>query len=316
MKKNLLLFIIGIITLFAFIQCTQNYNYIMATGGTAGTYYPFGGAIAQILNSNISGMNMTAQATGASKENLRLIEKGDAEFALVQNDVMDYALKGIEIFKDEKLVNFTTIATLYPEVVQIVVSPNSKINSINDMKGKKISVGAAGSGVEANAKQVLEVYGLTFDDIKVSRLSFNESADAYKNKQIDGFFVVAGVPNTAIQDLTTLGKVKIISINEKEMKSLIKKYPFYTEYTITKDTYKDMEKDAITLSMKATLICRKDLKEDIVYKITKTLFEKQPDLKNAHAKGASLIIEDAVKGIPGDIHSGALKYYKEKNIVQ
>ncbi len=316
MKKNFLLIIVTIITLILVIQGSKNYNYIMATGGTAGTYYPFGGAIAQILNSNISGMNMTAQATGASKENLRLIEKGDAEFALVQNDVMDYALKGIEIFKDEKLKNFATIATLYPEVIQIVVNPNSKINTVADMKGKKISVGAAGSGVEANAKQVLEAYGLTFDDIKASRLSFNESADAYKNKQIDGFFVVAGVPNTAIQDLTTLGTVKILSIDKNRLNSLIKKYPFYTSYTITKDTYKDMDKDAITLSMKATLICKKDLEEDIIYTITKTLFEKQPDLEKAHAKGASLKIEDAVKGIPGEIHPGALKYYKEKKIVK
>ncbi len=131
----------------------EKVNLIIATGGTAGTYYPFGGAMAQLWNTHLKGVNVTAQATGASKENIRLVGKGEAELAIVQNDVMDYAFKGIELFNGEKIETFATIATLYPEIVQIVVSPDSGINSVADMKGKSISVGDAGSGVEANASR-------------------------------------------------------------------------------------------------------------------------------------------------------------------
>ena len=180
---------------------TTTKNYILATGGTSGTYYPFGGAIANIWNTKIANMNVTAQATGASAENLRLINKGEAEFATVQNDVMDYAYNGTDLFAGEKLTNIMTIGTMYPEVVQIAVSEKSGIKSVADFKGKRISVGDAGSGVEFNAKQILEGYGLTFDDIKKSNLSFKESAEGIQNGTLDGCFITAGVPNSALQEI-------------------------------------------------------------------------------------------------------------------
>jgi len=295
-------------------------NLIMATGGTSGTYYPFGGALAQIFNTKIENMNVTAQSTGASSENLRLIGKGEAELAIVQNDVMDYAYNGEELFnvdgQKEVIEGFRTIATLYPEVIQIVVSPESGINSVADMKGKRISVGDAGSGVEANAKQILEAYGLTFDDIKVSRLSFKESANAYKDKQLDGFFVTAGVPNSAIQEITALSEVRIISIDDATTEKLIDKHPYYTKYTISKDTYNGMTEDATTVAVKATLIAKKDLDDEVVYNLTKALFENQEELAAAHAKGKELNINEAVEGVSVPFHPGAEKYYKEKGVLK
>jgi uncharacterized protein len=291
-------------------------NLIMATGGTSGTYYPYGGAMCQIFNTKVANMNVTAQATGASTENMRLVGKSEADLAIVQNDVMDYAYNGTELFNGEKIEGIRTMATLYPEIIQIVVSPDSGIKSVADMKGKKISVGAAGSGVEANAKQILEAYGLTFDDIKVSRLSFTESANAYKDKQLDGFFVTAGIPNTAIQEISTLQPVRIISLDDATIDNLAKKYPFYTVYTITKDIYKGMEADAKTLAVKATMIVGKDLKTDVVYNLTKALFENKEELGSAHAKGKVLDINEAVKGVSVPLHPGAEKYYKEKGIIK
>src|SRR5574344_2250962 len=176
-------------------------NFILATGGTSGTYYPFGGAIANIWNTKIDKMNVTAQSTGASAENLRLISKGEAEFGIVQNDVLDYAYNGTDMFAGQKLDNLMTIGTLYPEVVQIAATKESGITSIADMKGKRVSIGDAGSGVEFNAKQILEGYGLTFDDIKKSNLSFKESAEGIQNGTLDGCFITAGVPNAALQEL-------------------------------------------------------------------------------------------------------------------
>ena len=174
MKKTSILAVVATIALAFMAGCSgsSTKNYILATGGTSGTYYPFGGAIANVWNTKVPNMNVTAQATGASAENLRLINKGEAEFAIVQNDVMDYAYNGTDLFAGEKLTNIMTIGTMYPEVVQIAVSKASGIKSVADFKGKRISVGAAGSGVEFNAKQIMEGYGLTFDDIKKSNLSF------------------------------------------------------------------------------------------------------------------------------------------------
>jgi hypothetical protein len=323
MKKIISLFLVFTVVLFgafaggkAETATVEKANLIIATGGTSGTYYPFGGAMAQIWNTNIKGMNVTAQATGASKENIRLVGKGEAELAIVQNDVMDYAMKGIELFNGEKVETFSTIATLYPEIVQIVVARDSSINSVADMKGKSISVGDAGSGVEANAKQVLEAYGLTFDDLKTKRLSFKESGAALKDKQIEGFFVTAGIPNAAIQEIATIGGVKLIPIDPATMSKLMDKYKFYTSFTIKKDTYNGMTADVATVAVKATLIVKKGLADAVVYNITKSLFEQQPALAQAHAKGKDLVMADAVQGVSVPFHPGAAKYYKEKGAIK
>lgn len=323
MRKILSLAVCITILSAAFLTgCTANQaggeksNLILATGGTSGTYYPYGGAMAQIFNTKVKNMNVTSQATGASTENMRLIGKKDADLAIVQNDVMDYAFKGVELFKTEKIEGMSTLATLYPEIVQIVVSPDSGIKTVADMKGKKISVGDAGSGVELNAKQILEAYGITFNDIKASHLSFKESGSALKDKQLDGFFVTAGIPNSAIQEITTLQSVKILTIDDATIAKLSKQYPFYTPFTIKKDTYKGMDADAKTLAVKATLIVRKDLKDDVVYNLTKALFENKEELGKAHAKGKELEINDAVKGVSVPFHPGAEKYYKEKGVIK
>lgn len=320
MKKSIVIILITLLLAGIIAGCTKktggSTNLILATGGTSGTYYPFGGAMGQIWNTNIENMNVTAQATGASKENIRLVGSGEAELAIVQNDVMDYAKNGIELFDGEKIETFSTMAAMYPEIVQIVVAENSDINSIADMKGKRISVGDAGSGVEANAKQILEAYGLTFDDLKTRRLSFRESGAALKDRQIEGFFVTAGTPNAAIQEIATIGGVKLISIDDETKKKLMDKYEFYTEYTIPKETYNGMVDDANTVAVKATVIVNNDLPEDVVYNLTKTLFEKQPELAQAHAKGKELSAADAVKGVSVPFHPGAIKYFKEIGVIE
>ncbi|GAB1484465.1 TAXI family TRAP transporter solute-binding subunit [Treponema sp.] len=314
-----LLAVVALVSL-AFVSCqkqaSQPSNLILATGGTSGTYYPFGGAMAQIWNKSIEKMNVTAQSTGASKENIRLVGKSEADLAIVQNDVMAYAAQGIELFDGEKVETFRTVATLYPEIVQIVANPASGIKTIADMRGKRVSVGDAGSGVEANAKQILAAYGLSFDDVKAAHLSFKESASALKDKQLDAFFVTAGVPNAAIQEISALSEVNLLSIDDATAAKLGDAYKFYTKVSIPADTYKGMQGPAHTLAVKATLIVRKDLSDAIVYNLTKSLFENQAALALSHAKGKELSLETAVQGASVDFHPGALKYYKEKGAVK
>ena len=177
-------------------------NLVLATGGTAGTYYPFGGAMAKIWNSKVKDMNVTAQTTGASAENVRLINKKEVELALVQSDTLDFAFNAKEAFK-EPLKGMSTIAVLYPEIIQVVVGAASPIKSIADLKGKKVGVGAPGSGTEANFRQLLDAYGMKKEDVNAQFLSFSESAEAYKDKHIDAFIVTAGIPNAGIMDVAT-----------------------------------------------------------------------------------------------------------------
>jgi len=286
-------------------------NYILATGGTSGTYYPFGGAIANIWNTKVANMNVTAQATGASAENLRLINKGEAEYAIVQNDVMDYAYNGTDLFAGEKLANVMTIGTLYPEVVQIAVSKASGIKSVSDFKGKRISVGAAGSGVEFNAKQIMEGYGLTFDDIKKSNLSFKESAEGIQNGTLDGCFITAGVPNSALQELAFTAGLILIPVDGVAADKICDKYGYYTKTTIPGGTYKGTDDDTAALAIKATLAVNAKLDEATVYEMTKALFENLGELAVAHAKGKEVSAAQAVTGVSVPFHPGAKKYYKE-----
>lgn len=288
---------------------------LLATGGTAGTYYPLGGAMAQIFNTKAPGVNVTAQSTGAAVENVRLIQKKEVELAIVQTDIMDYAFKGEEIFK-EKSPDLRAIAILYPEIIQIVAPGDSPIKSVADFKGKKISVGAPGSGNEANARQILEAYQMDYKMITPNYLSYAETAERYKDKQIDAFLFTTGAPNSAIQELATQHNIKMISIADDVAANLIKKYPFFATVTIPPNTYKGITEPIKTVAVQAALIANKDVSEEVIYNITKALFENQAALAQAHAKGKELSLENATKGISIPLHPGAAKYYKEKGVIK
>ena len=313
MKKFLKISSLLLVAAVMLASCSKNAkkDYILATGGTGGTYYPFGGAIANIWNTKVENMNVTAQATGASAENLRLINKGEAEYAIVQNDVMDYAYNGTDLFAGEELANIMTIGTLYPEVVQIAVSKDSGIKSVADFKGKRISVGDAGSGVEFNAKQIMEGYGLTFDDIKKSNLSFKESAEGIQNGTLDGCFVTAGVPNAALQELAFTAGLTLVPVDGEAAKKICEKYGYYTQTTIPGGTYKGTDDDTPALAIKATLAVNSKLDEQTVYEMTKALFENLDELATAHAKGKEVSAKAAVTGVSVPFHPGAKKYFKE-----
>jgi hypothetical protein len=287
---------------------------VLATGGTAGTYYPFGGAMAKIWNSKIPGMNVTAQATGASAENVRLVNKKEAELAIVQSDTIDFAYNAKEAFK-EKLTKMSALAVLYPEVIQVVVRGDSKADSFDDLKGMKIGVGAPGSGTEANFRQLCDIYGLKKDDVKAQYLSFSESSEQFKDKHIDAFIVVAGIPNAAIMDISTQHSVKIINVSDAKAKQLVKKYPFLSAFTIPAGTYKSITKDVKTVAVNAVLIVNTEVSNDVAYNLVKALFDNQKDLGLAHAKGKELNLKKASSGVSIPFHPGAIKYFKEKGVL-
>lgn len=283
----------------------------LATGGNTGTYYSYGTAIGQIIGAK-EDISFNIQSTGASKANIQLIDAGEVDMAIVQNDVMDYAFNGSDLFvEDGAVTGFSAMAAVYAEVVQIVANPSSGIKTIADLKGKNVSVGDAGSGVEFNAKQILEAYGITFDDINKQNLSFSASADAYKDSKIDAFFATAGAPTTAIMDLVTSKDILILNIEDDIAEKLMESYPFYTVYDIPGGTYTGVEEDIKTLAVKATFIVSNDLDETTVYNMTKALFENKEEITSAHAKGNELNEDYAVSGISIPFHKGAEKYFRE-----
>ncbi|HWR43622.1 TAXI family TRAP transporter solute-binding subunit [Sporomusa sp.] len=322
MKKVLAVLLVCIMVTASLVGCGGNRaasqkptQMILATGGTAGTYHPFGSAMARIFNSKVQNVNVTAQLTGASIENLRLVNKKEAELAIVQSDMLDYAYNGKESFR-EKLPNLTGIAVLYPEVIQLVVRPDSGINTIADLKGKKVGVGAPGSGTEANFRQLIDVFGLDYQVLTPQYLSFAESADQFKGKRLDAFLVTAGIPNSAIQDVSSQQNIIILSLADDKITRLTQKYPFLASFTIPANTYKDQSEVIKTVAVSATLIVGPQVPEDVVYNITKALFENQAELAQAHAKGIELTLETAVKGMPVPFHPGAARYFKEKGVLK
>ena len=283
----------------------------IATGGTSGTYYPIGGAIAKIINEDVDNANASAQSTGASVTNTRLIAKKEVELAILQNDIASYAVNGKNQFADNPVKNMKGIATLYPEVIQIVVREDAGIKSIQDLKGKKVAVGAPGSGVEANAKQILNFFGLTYDDVEEDYLSFGEAASRLKDRQIDAAFLTAGVPTAAVMDVAATQDINLLSFSKDEISKLNAEYPFLTGVKVPAGTYNGLDNDVTTIALKATLVVEASLSEDLVYNITKAIFENRDELIEAHDRAKDIKVENAQEGMTVELHPGAAKYFDE-----
>lgn len=286
----------------------------LATGGTQGTYYALGGSFAEFIK-NETGINTTAQVSQASTANVNALKEGNAEIAFMQTDIAYYAKNGKMMFeKDGPMEDLVAIGVLYPETVHLVTTSKSGIKSFEDLKGKKVSVGAPGSGTYANAEQLLEVHGLTMDDIKPQNLDFGESTDGLQTGQIDAAFITAGYPTSAVDSLKANlelagEKVVIVPVEKDKADALIKKYPYYTTDTIPAGTY-GLQSDVPTVSVLAMLAVKKDLPEDVAYGIAKAIYTNTD--KISHAKGALIKKETALEGVGIEVHPGAQKFFDEK----
>lgn len=288
----------------------------MGTGGTAGTYYPFGGALSQVMSEKSGVVSITAQSTGATGENLNLINNRDVDMALVQNDLAHYAYSGLEIYKDNKITNFKAIARLYPELIHIVAQAGSNIKSIADFKDKKISVGASGSGNEANCRQIFGVYKVDYKDMKPIFVSYAETTNHFKDRQIDAFVYTTGIPNPSIMDIMTMQAAVFVPIDGQGRDDIIKQYPFFAADVIPANSYKGQTEDVGTIAVQCMLVIRDDLADDIVYAMTKALFENLETLKTAHAKGKDVSLAKALDGVTVPLHPGAEKYFKEVGLIK
>lgn len=286
---------------------------VMGTGGTAGTYYGYGGVLGQYIK-NHAGIDVTVVSTDGSKANIQGIDIGDYQLGTVQSDVMSYAWEGTRSFaEDGKVDTFRVVAGLYAESVQLVTM-DPEIKTVADLKGKAVSIGAPGSGVYFNAIDVLTAAGLTEDDIQAQYQSFGDSTDALKDGKIDAAFMVAGAPTPAITELCTTNDAYLIPIDGEVAANMMAACPYYTEYVIPAGSYAGQEEDVHTVTVKATLIVNADASEESVYNLVKAIFDNADAIAAENGKGAELSIENATSGMTAPFHAGAAKYFAEQGV--
>ena len=278
------------------------------TGGDQGTYYGFGGVMAQKIG-EVTSTSVTAITSGGSQANIYALQDGDAELAFVQSDVMAYAYNGERLFEEDgAITDFSTVGALYMEQVQIVTL-DPEIKTVADLAGKKVSIGAAGSGVYFNAIDVLGAYGLTEEDIEPTYQSFGDSAEALQDGQIDAAFVVAGAPTTAVTSLAATSPVYLVSLDDEHIAALQETSPYYSKNVISKDAY-GTDDDVTTVAIGAVVIARDDVSDADVYNFLYGVFENLDNLSHDKAKELSLEFATSVADVP--YHPGAAAYYADK----
>jgi TRAP transporter TAXI family solute receptor len=288
----------------------------IATGGTGGVYYPLGGGMANVISKYIPYAEATAEVTTASVDNCRLVGAGKAEMALIMADTGWDAYQGRAQFKEK--VALRTLAVLYPNNMHIVTLEGKGIEKVADLKGKRVSTGAPGSGTEVMALRVIEAFGLDPDkDMTRDKLGVSESAGALKDRKIDAFFWVGGLPTAAVTDLGATPGIKMKLIGHVDaLQKMREKYgPLYVKGVIPAKTYPGQEGDVPITVVWNLLVCNEKMKEDVAYDIVKTFFDHKPELITVHKEARNLGLEhQAGGGSPIPFHPGAIRYFTEKGL--
>lgn len=281
----------------------------IATGGSSGPYNIIATTLADGYSKEF-GVNSRTQTTGASVENLNLMAQEKVEMSFVMSDALLQALEGTDGFS-EKIDNVQILANLYPNYVQVITTGKTGVESIDDIKGKRVAVGDQGSGVEIATKAVLEAHGITYDDIEVDYLGYAEAADALKSGTIDVAFTTSGLPNASVMELQNSVDLKIVPIEAEAIETLKENVPIFESLPIPAGTYGNDE-DVPTAAIRNALVVRSDLSEDDVYELTKYLFENLDKLENSHQAAKDINLEEAQNISVGELHPGAKRYYDEQ----
>jgi TRAP transporter TAXI family solute receptor len=289
----------------------------IATGGTGGVYYPYGGGLAKILSESVPGVQATAEVTAASVDNLKLLRDGRADLAFTLADTLADAAAGRGAFAGAP-VAARAVAVLYTNYTHLVTREGSGIARVTDLRGRVVSIGAPGSGTEVIARRILEAAGLDADrDLRPHRLGASESADALKDGKVDAFFWSGGVPSPAIQDLAHTPGVRLRLVGQAELvPELQRRYgpDLYTVIAIPASAYPGVAEAVPVVGVANVLVASERLEADLVYAITRVLFERQADLAAIHPEAKKLTLETAAAGSPVPWHPGAERYYRERGV--
>lgn len=291
----------------------------IGTGGITGVYYPTGGAIAKIVNKkkDAYGIRCTVESTGGSVFNVNAIMAGDLQFGVVQSDRQFQAINGLAEWKDKgKQEDLRAVFSIHPESITLVAAVDAGINDIADLKGKRVNIGNPGSGQRQNSIDALEAVGIDYKtDMNAEGIKASESASLLQDGRIDAFFYTVGHPSGSIKEATAgARKVRFASITGVD--SLLEKYPYYAKAYIPVKLYPGAEntENVDTFGVKATFVTSAKVSEDVVYAVTKEVFDNFDDFKKLHPAYAVLTKEGMLEGLSAPLHPGALKYYKEAGL--
>lgn len=288
----------------------------IVSGGQQGLYYPSAIQFSNIINEALPSMKINVETSGGSVANARLLGQGEADMATMQNDIAYYASRGEGMF-DAPIGNLRGLTAMYPEVVQIVARRDSGIHSVADFKGRKVSLGAPGSGTEMNAVQILDAYGLTPDDLGLAeRLKNTEASDKMKDGHIEAAFFTYGLNAPVIMDMAVTTEIVVIGLEPDKIDQLTQTYPYYTLSEVPAGTYEGQDLTARTVSVMAWLVATAEVNDRDAYDITRLLYE---NLETLHGPASpdrlkAMTLETALDGLSIDLHPGAQRFYTEEGI--
>ncbi len=322
MKKALMLVLcFGLALLLAPSAATARIQFVtIGTGGVTGVYYPTGGAISRMVNkkSKIYNLKVTVESTAGSVFNINAVLNGDLEFGIAQSDRQYQAVNGMKEWKGKPQKKLRAVFSIYPESVTLIASDESGIYSLAEMKGKRIAIGNPGSGQLGNSRDALALVGLNEKkDIQAEYIKAVEAASALQDERIDAFFYTVGHPNGSIKEATA-GRIKVHIVPIPDVQTLIAKYPYYAKSFIPMKFYPNAtnkQAEVPTFGVKATLITSSDISDEIVYAITKEVFDNLEAFKKIHPAYSVLTKKNMLEGLSAPLHPGAVKYYKEAGLM-
>jgi len=290
----------------------------IGTGGVTGTYYPTGGAVCRLVNKTKkeSGIRCSVESTGGSVYNVNTIRAGELDFGIAQSDVVHYAINGEDKFEGNPYKGLRSVMGIYTELLALVVSKESGIKTMSDIKGKRINVDIPGSGTRVTAEIVMKALGVSTDDLAlVSELKSTEGPNMLKDRKIDGYFGVFGHPTANIKDAATSVDAYLVPIEGPEIDELTKKYPYYAKGLISGTFYRGITNDTPSIGVKAVLVTSDKVSEKAVYTLTKAIVENFEEFKKLHPAYKTITKESLLEGIVAPLHPGAEKYYKEAGLL-
>ena len=292
----------------------------IATGGTGGTYYPLGGMLAQVVSNtaNVKGMKIsaTAETGNASVANAKLLGKKGIESAFVAADVLDSAYKGTNQFKGKPLKNLRALGALYPEAVQLITLKSSNINKFSDLKGKSISSGTPGSGQWNLLGTLLKAHSFNRDkDVQEDYSSFSQSAEKIKDGNLKASLITAGAPTSSITELANGHAIKVVPLSGSSIRKMLEANPYYAKMTLPANTYKGQTEEVDTLAVRAIWVSHADVDDEMAYQVVKALYENTETLGKVHPKGKEISLKSALESISVPLHPGAIRYYREKGLI-
>jgi TRAP transporter TAXI family solute receptor len=312
--------LMSVLALSATLAAQPRWHVTIAAGAVDGVYYPIAGAMSRItVETGGLSVRATVEASGGAVANVQLIRSGEADFALLQNDIAYYAYNGIALgaFAGKPVKSMAGVFSVYPEPVHIVVTQASGVKSVRELKGKRVALGPAGSGTEQNALQILEIYGIGEGDLRAGvRVSFTAAVEQLKAGVVDAAFFTTARGAPVVAEAFGAGKLELLGVGASAGEALGRKYPFYTIGAIPANTYKGQGREVAAASVMAMLVARSALSEELVYRFTKAVFDNLPQLYAAHAAARNLTLQTALVGMALPLHRGAERFFREKGITR